>query len=133
MHIGKGIPDYKKPDLYLHNWEMQEVQDVVTGNIQIEETYEESQKTKESHNEKYLGQILSSDGSNTQNISNLANKGRGMVNTITNILNNMPGGKYHFELEVIFRNAYLISSMLSCCEVWYHITENEMRKLEQVD
>ena len=56
-----------------------------------------------------------------------------MVNTITNILNNMPGGKYHFELAVIFRNAYLISSMLSCCEVWYHITENKMRKLEKVD
>ena len=94
MHIGKDIPDYKKPDLYLHSWEMQEVQDVVPGNIQIEETYEESHKTKESHNEKYFGQILSSDGSNTQNISNLANKGRGMVNTITNILNNMSGGKY---------------------------------------
>ena len=45
----------------------------------------------------------------------------------------MPGGKYHFELAVIFRNAYLISSMLSCSEVWYHITEWELRKLEQID
>ena len=53
---------------------MQEVQDVVTGNIQIEETYEEWHKTKESHNDKYLGQILSSDGSNTRTYQMLLTK-----------------------------------------------------------
>ena len=89
--------------------------------------------TEESKNKKDLGQILSSDGPNTQNITNLANKGRGMVNTITNILNSMSGGKYHFELAVIFRNAYLISSMLSCSKVLYHLSEGELRKQEHVD
>ena len=56
-----------------------------------------------------------------------------MVNTIENIIKNVPGGKYHFEIAVMMRNAYLISSMLSCCEVWYDVTEWELRKLEQTD
>ena len=85
MHIGKDIPDYKKPDLFIDSWKMQEVQDMITGNKRNEETYEEGHITEESRSEKYLGKILSSDGSNTHNITNLANKGRGMVNTITNI------------------------------------------------
>jgi hypothetical protein len=33
----------------------------------------------------------------------------------------------------MMRNAYLISSMLSCCEVWYNLTEWELRKLERAD
>ena len=57
----------------------------------------------------------------------------GMANTIENILKHVPGGNYHFEIAIIMRNAYLISSMLSCCEVWYDVKEPETRKLEQTD
>ena len=75
MHMSTDIPDYKKKlDLYLDSWEMQEVQDVVTGNIQIEETYEEWHKTKESLNDKYLGLIWSSDDSNTRTYQMLLTK-----------------------------------------------------------
>ena len=133
MHVGKNIHNYKKPDLFIDSWKMHEVQDARTGIKRNKETYEEGHKTIESIEEKYIGQIISSDGTNVKNVTNLSNKGRCMVNTITNILNYMPGGKYHFEMAVIFRNAYLISSMQSCCEVWYHVTEWELRKLEQVD
>ena len=45
----------------------------------------------------------------------------------------MPGGIFHFEISVIFRNAYIISSMLSNSEVWYGVTRAEIRLLEQVD
>ena len=60
------------------------------------------------------GQIISNDGSNVKNVAFRAGKGTGMVNMIENIIKNIPGGKYHFELAVILRNAYLISSMLLC-------------------
>ena len=44
-----------------------------------------------------------------------------------------PRGKYDFKLAVLMRNAILISSMLSCTEIWYNLTEWEYRKLEQTD
>ena len=68
-----------------------------------------------------------------KNIENWANKGIGLVNKIQTTLTHTPAGKYHFELAVIMRNAVLISSILSCSETWYNITEVEYRKLEQTD
>ena len=45
----------------------------------------------------------------------------------------MPGGKYHFEIAVILRNSYLISSILSCSETWYGVTQAEIKILEHLD
>ena len=45
----------------------------------------------------------------------------------------MPGGKYHFEIAIILRNAYLISSILSNSEVWYGLTQSNYEQLEQTD
>ena len=87
--------------------------------------------TKE--NEKYLEQILSKDGTNTSNINHMVGKGIWMKNKVKSIIDHRPGGKYHFEISIIMRNAYLISSMISCSEVWYNISENEYRKLEMTD
>ena len=56
-----------------------------------------------------------------------------MAKLIEGVLSHVPGGKFHFETAMIFRNAYLISSMLSCSEVWYGLTEWDLRKLEQTD
>ena len=49
------------------------------------------------------------------------------------MLTTMPGGKFHFEIAKINRNAYIISSMLSSSEIWYGVTKQELEKLEQVD
>ena len=87
----------------------------------------------ESNNKKLLGQIISSDGTNVANVASRSNKGAGMTGTIESIMKNVPGGRFHFEIGAILRNAYLISSMLSCSETWYNVTESELRKLEQID
>ena len=83
--------------------------------------------------EKYLGQTLSSDGKNTANIKKMKNKGIGIQNKKIQILENMPGGKFHFMIAKILRNSYLIESILSSSEVWYGITQDEVEQLEQVD
>ena len=49
------------------------------------------------------------------------------------MLEAMPGGKFHFEIAKIYRNAYIISSILSSSEIWYGITQYELERLEQVD
>ena len=97
------------------------------------ETFDGEEEISESCQEKYLGQIISSDGSNAKNVANRAGKGSGMANTIESIIKYLPGGRFHFEIAIIMRNAYLVSSMLSCSEVWYDVTESDMRKLEQTD
>ena len=133
MYVGKNIQEHKKIELYVDGWKMQEVQDELTGDLMCKETFDGEHELDVSNVEKYLGQILSNDGSNVKNVASRSGKGSGMVNTIESIISNVPGGKFHFEIAVIMRNAYLISSMLSCSETWYNVTENDLRKLEQVD
>ena len=106
---------------------------ILTGETKLQETHEGEHNVLESCSEKYMGQLLSCDGSNVKNVENRANKGICMAGTIQSTLTNVPGGKFHFEIAVMMRHAYLISSMLSYCEVWYNITEVELRKLERVD
>ena len=117
----------------MDGWKLQEVQQINQDNGKLHEAPDGEHKIEESESEKYLGQIISSDGLNVKNIINLSNKGRGMIENIMGILNHTPGGIFHFELAIMMRNAYLISSMLSCCEVWYNLSEWELRKLEQTD
>ena len=128
MYVGKSIPIHKKMDLHVDGWKMQEVQSMVTGNVECQETFDGEQEITETNNEKYLGQVICNDGSNVKNVTTRAGKGVGMVNIIENIITNVPGGQFHFEIAVMMRNAYLISSMLSCCKVWYDVTEWELKK-----
>ena len=54
------------------------------------------------NSERYLGQIISSDSKNMKNIIKLRNKGIGDKNKVIQMLSNMPGGIFHFEIPVIF-------------------------------
>ena len=83
--------------------------------------------------EKYLEQIIASDGSNTENVKFRAGKGIGMWNKDESILENNPGGNFHFENAVMMRNAFFISLVLLCSEVWYNVLETEVKKLEMTD
>ena len=133
MYVGKDIPEHKKIELHVDGWKVEEVKSVATGEVKSVETFDGEEEISESCQEKYLGQIISSDGSNAKNVANRAGKGSGMANTIESIIKYLPGGRFHFEIAIIMRNAYLVSSMLSCSEVWYDVTESDMRKLEQTD
>ena len=133
MHVGSNIPEYKKPKLFVDGWEMKEIINMNTGKVEDHESFQGDCMITESSNEKYLGQIISNDGTNTANVKNRSNKGSGMTNTIESIMKNVPGGRFHFKIAIVLRNSYLISSMLSCSEVWYNVTEAELRKLEQTD
>ena len=44
----------------------------------------------ESSNEKYFGQIISSDGTNVANVASRAGKGAGMKGTVESIMKNVP-------------------------------------------
>ena len=63
----------------------------------------------------------------------MKNKGIGIQNKVIQMLETLPGGQFHFQIAIIYRNSYLISSILSSSEVWYGITQNEYEQLEKVD
>ena len=56
-----------------------------------------------------------------------------MSKKILEMLNHVPGEKFHFEIAIIFRNAYIISTMLASSEAWYNVSKEDGKKLEKVD
>ena len=56
-----------------------------------------------------------------------------MTRKIEQMLNNMPGGIYNFQIAAIYRNACLISSILNGSETWYSLTLQNIQTLESVD
>ena len=83
--------------------------------------------------EKYLGDILSQDGSNRANIEARVNKGKGIVMRIMSILNSIPFGKLYYEVAILLRNTLLVSSVLCNSEAWFNLTEAQLHHLESVD
>ena len=115
-----------KTFIFVDTWEESEteiIRDVWKGE-------EEMQLKTE---EKYLGDIISSDGKNLKNIQERVNKGKGIVRNILNMLEGIPFGKYFFEVAIILRNSLLVGSVLFNCEAWYNLTKTELNLLESVD
>ena len=108
LHIGRDAHDC--PALKVHGTDMQQVKD-----------------------DRYLGDILSSDGKNSKNIKDRISKGVGIIANIFNLLDTISLGQYHFEIAVLFRNSMLISGTLTNAEVWYNFSNSEIQEFEQLD
>ena len=83
--------------------------------------------------EKYLGDILTTDGRIDANIEERYNKGIGIVNQILSILKEISFGQYYFEMAVQFRQSMLLNGILCNSEVLYGVTKNHIETLESVD
>ena len=84
--------------------------------------------------EKYLGDHISNDGSNKTNITERKNKGIGIVAQIMTLLDTIcMGGQFYFKSAVLMREGLLVNGILFNSEVWYNISEKELRELEEVD
>ena len=90
-------------------------------------------KMKTTSSEKYLGDILSSNGKNDENIEARFNKGKGRVNSIISLLDEISFGQHYFEMAILFRNSMLINSLLSRSESMYNIEKKHIEKLESCD
>ena len=86
-----------------------------------------------SSKEKYLGDILTSDGKINSNIEERYNKGIGIVNQILGYLNEISVGEYFFEMAVLFRQSMLLNSILCNVEVLYGLKKTHIETIEAVD
>ena len=134
LHIGTKHEEFKHVPLFVDDWSVKNVDSYDNEASQWEDTYDKHMKEiSHLNSEKYLEQILSSDSKNTKNITKLRNKEIGIKNAIVQILQKIPGGVYYFEIAMIFRSSYLLSSILSNSEVWYGVTKADIEVLEPVD
>jgi hypothetical protein len=83
--------------------------------------------------EKYIGDIISSNGSNSKNIEARLHNGKGIISQIMAILDDICFGKFQFEVAVILRNSPLINGILTNAEAWYDIKKADLETLETVD
>ena len=110
IYVGKNSSNSICPDLNVH----QNVMNTATS-------------------EKYLGDILASNGKIDQNIESRVNKGTGRINSIMSLLEEISFGEFHFEMAILFRESMFINSVLSNGETLYNIETKHITKLEDCD
>ena len=93
MHVGRNCVKEICPDLSVDGWKLETVSEVETGKCSQEEEYTGMHGMAEVSSEKYLGDILASDGRNLKNITARKNRGIGIVTQIMEKLNCVCFGK----------------------------------------
>ena len=81
----------------------------------------------------YLGDIISGDGRNTLNIKKRVGKGLGIITQIVNLLNMINLGEYYFETVILLRESVFLNGILTNAEIWYSLTREEIKELEDLD
>ena len=130
LHIGKERQKFKCCPIKLDCWKTEEVEDD-NNEVKLKEVYLGTQTVKEVEEEKWLGNIISTDGKNEKDVRRKTNKGIGTINRIKLILENTPFGKYYFEVGKILIDSLLIGSILCNSEVAYNLIQSEIDVLEQ--
>ena len=81
----------------------------------------------------YLGDVISADGRNTENIKSRVSKGLGIVSQIMNLMDIVNFGEHYFEIGMLLRESMLINGILTNSEVWYNLLKSEIKELEDID
>jgi hypothetical protein len=131
MHIGKD--DILCKDLHVGGWTVDVVTDPVTGQSSNHEYFSGYETMKLKQEQTYLGDLVSSDGTQTKNVQQRRNKGLGVINQIMQILESTYFGKYYFEIAMVLRKSLFLSSLLLNSEAWVNYSEKDVRILEQCD
>ena len=98
LHIGNKTPYFS--DLYVSQWKLEKSNEFVCGKPQFVEVECDDHQMEQSLDEKYLGDIISTNGLNIKNI--LARKSRGIVisNQICSFLDEVCFGHFKFEFLI---------------------------------
>ena len=106
---------------------------IVTGDVELVETFDGQVKIENTDSYKYLGFTISSTGDNMANIRQMKNKSIGIIKQIFNRLESLNLQKYYFECAIIFMNCMLRSSILYAADTYYDLKETELRELERIE
>ena len=104
LHIGKLRHEYKCQDLMVEKWEEIKVKNDENDLIE-EDFFVGNYKMEEKDEERYLGDIISTDGKNIKNIKARVIKGKAIINRIFTILNELLLGRRYYEIGIFFPNS----------------------------
>ena len=83
--------------------------------------------------DKYLGDVISGDGSNKLNIQSRVSKGLGKIAQIMSMVEKISLGRHYFKIAFLLRESICLSSVLTNSEVWYRVTKADLEELELLD
>ena len=133
MYVGKYRVDYKCQDLSVDKWTEVKVQNDVSGMGDMKDIFDGEHLMEKKEDEKYLGDVIATDGRNKKNVKSRIAKGTGIVNKILNMLDGIPFGKYYFEVGVLLRDSLLVRIILFKSEAWYNLINAELDLIETID
>ena len=133
MLISKNSDNVLDSNLMVDKWDVQHVDNPVTGDTDIQETYLGLVPIEKTDKQKYLGFMISSRGDNMINIKEMKNKSTWVTRKIFTKLDSLNLKKYYFECGILFLNTILRSSILYACETYYNLKETEVRQLEMLE
>ena len=81
----------------------------------------------------YLGDVISADGKNSLNLKKRIAKGLGIISQIVNLLNYISLGEFYIEMVILLRESMFINGILTNAEIWYNLTKEEIKELENLD
>ena len=87
----------------------------------------------ESHQEKYLGDIIDKSGTQRATIKYRKSKGYGIVGQIIAITEEAPLGKWRVKSGLLMQNSWLVNSMLYNSEAWHATVKDDTEILNWVD
>ena len=80
---------------------------------------------KKKDSEVYLGDVVCSSGRNDKNIAFRVNQGVGTVSQKMSTLSQVSLGHFFYDIAITFRDATLVSKLVTSSEVWYGISKQE--------
>ena len=83
--------------------------------------------------EKYLGDIISENGSLDETINQRKLRGYSYILEIRALLSDMPFGCRRVEVGLMLRNAMFVNGILCNSEVWHSISKKHIEELEVMD
>ena len=122
----KCVDEHLHSELKVDTWKLLFDQDE-----NMKEVYDGKKTMEEVKEIKYLGVIILQSGSNMPDIINKRNRAIGTQKLIMNLVKGL--GNYTFECGCIYLRSLLRSSILYGTEIMSHITEKEMRAIEQME
>ena len=81
----------------------------------------------------YLGDKIRFDGSNTESVDMRRNNGIGAISQIFALVESESLGPFYFEVLSTLRDSILLSKMIFSTEVWFSVTNDNIKKLEEID
>ena len=81
----------------------------------------------------YFGDSISDDASNNQTIEQRKSPGLGAINEIYSLADAESLGYFYFEVLITLRDSILISKLVFNAEVWYGVSKDNIKKLEEID